>query len=101
MLIAELALVLHYPYLLPLVSPLLSVSSDRWDLRYSHLAAAPAKLWSFCRGMEPWLSLRDVGACCKWRLAVLWADLGGMCVTSVLLSGASDPRARRVLRSIW
>lgn len=31
--IAELALVLHYPYLLSLVSPLLS--SGSWDLRYS------------------------------------------------------------------
>lgn len=62
-LIAELALVLHYPYLLSLVSPLLSVSSDCWDLRYFHLAAASAKLWSFCRRTEPWLSLGGMRAC--------------------------------------
>jgi len=73
---AELAGVLHCPDLLSLVSPLLSVSSDSWDLRFSHLTAAPAKWWSCCRRMEPWLSLTDIGAHWEWRLAVLWGDLG-------------------------
>lgn len=59
------------------------------------MAVAPAKLWSFCRRKEPWIPLRDIGCvgngdqlCC-----------GDICVTSVLLSGTSNPRACRALIS--
>lgn len=59
------------------------------------LAAAPAKLWSFCRRMEPWLSQRHWG-----MLEMETGCTVGRFVCSVLLSGTSNPGACRALRNI-